>query len=187
MTKRPSPFVESIQTNALADAAVENRRLAAKIAMLERSIERRDEADAEARSTKRAESIFSETAADLAARPPRAPAIDADAVHKILSRGPDAQALAGLIVAAGRKARGEVDPGLYFGEGTTAEEKQFAISVCNAGRKRRGLPPLCETDETGDEPVPQRLPDIEDTSDPHDDADFEIDENGKLRKVKKRI
>jgi hypothetical protein len=65
-------------------------------------------------------------------------------------------------------------------------ENPLALRIVNSARKSRGLPALTrlETDEgdTTKSPTPKDLPDnYQDTS----DDDMEIDENGKLRRVKK--
>jgi len=56
---------------------------------------------------------------------------------------PSAQQLARMIVDAGRKAQGQIAPGVFIArEGTTPEQAAFALQVANAQRLARGLPLL---------------------------------------------
>jgi hypothetical protein len=77
---------------ALKDAKAEIALLKAKIRRLERKIETQPK------------SIWTETAADIAARPPRPPIIDYDKMREVL-QGKGAQELASLILEAAAKAR----------------------------------------------------------------------------------
>jgi hypothetical protein len=187
-------------SDALADAAVERQRLESELAAsqasekraerearsLRRELASAESARSEARSESRSKEIFEETVAGLSAARSTVPSFDT--ILETLRGSPDACALAKMVVDAGRVRRGEVDPGFVFSEGATAEQKRFAIAVTNAGRKARNLPPLAESDEPGkSKPDPDELKPRPGKS-PGDDADddSEIDEDGKLKKAKKK-
>jgi DNA-binding protein H-NS len=171
----------------LAEAQAQLRQSQREAKTLQRQLDAAEDRESEARSNE----IVAETLAGL--RAARASVPSYDEVFETLQGSPSAQKLARMIVAAAAKAHAKQSGAFIFNADDSAEggaaSRSLAARIINAGRKARGLPPLAESDETAPgtkSPKPRKLPEQVDVDD-DENAEWEVGDDGELRRKKKPV